>query len=269
MYKVELSDQDFRQIQTLLYQIAGISMAPSKKPLVSGRLMKRLRHHHLKSYSEYCRLLSHDSVELQMAIDLLTTNETYFFRESKHFDFLRRTVLPDHNTGKPFRLWSAASSSGEEPYSLAMVLADVLGSKAWEIFASDISTRILERARTGLYAMERAEKIPREYLLRYCLKGTGTQDGKFMIAKELRSRVQYRQINLNESLPDIGRFDVIFLRNVMIYFDMETKRQVVARISALLNPGGHLFIGHSESLNGVTEGMKLVMPSVYRRPLHE
>ncbi len=269
MGDLALSDKEFKQFQTMIYDIAGISMSSAKKPLVSGRLAKRVKHHNLKSFDEYFHLVMKDSGadgELQMAVDLLTTNETYFFREPKHFEFMRDKVLPARKPGKPFRLWSAASSSGEEPYSLAMLLADVLGESPWEIVASDISSRILERARSGLYAMERAEDIPKHYLTRFCLKGTGTQDGKFLIAKELRNRVQYRQVNLNETLPKLGEFDVIFLRNVMIYFDMETKRQVVARMLSLLAPGGHLIIGHSESLNGVTDTLKVVMPSVYRKP---
>jgi chemotaxis protein methyltransferase CheR len=141
-----------------------------------------------------------------------------------------------------------------------------LGEAPWEIIASDISSRILERARSGVYPMERAEDIPKTYLSRYCLKGTGSQDGKFLISKELRNRVQFRQVNLNEALPKMGEVDVIFLRNVMIYFDMETKKKVVGRMLPLLVPGGHLIIGHSESLNGVTDELKVVMPSIYRKP---
>ncbi len=268
MNQLALSDQEFRQFQTMIYDIAGISMSPAKKPLVSGRLMKRVKHNGLSSYGEYFRLLMKNggNDELQMAIDLLTTNETYFFREPKHFDFMRNRVLTERKPGRPFRLWSAASSSGEEPYSLAMLLADVLGEAQWELVASDLSTRVLEKARTGLYPMERAEGIPKHYLTRFCLKGTGSQDGQFLIARELRNRVQYRQVNLNETLPKMGEFDVIFLRNVMIYFDMETRRQVVGRMVPLLAPGGYLIIGHSESLNGVTDELKVVVPSVYRKP---
>ncbi|HXU94744.1 MAG TPA: protein-glutamate O-methyltransferase CheR [Gallionella sp.] len=268
MNHLALSDKEFKQFQTMIYDIAGISMSTAKKPLVSGRLAKRVKHHNLNSYDDYFHLLMKNGGdgELQVAIDLLTTNETYFFREPKHFDFMRDKVLPARKPGRPFRLWSAASSSGEEPYSLAMLLADVLGEAPWEMVASDLSTRVLEKARAGVYPMERAEDIPRHYLTRFCLKGTGSQDGNFLIARELRNRVQYRQVNLNETLPKMGEFDVIFLRNVMIYFDLETKRQVVGRMIPLLAPGGYLVIGHSESLNGVTDDLKVVVPSVYRKP---
>lgn len=268
MNQLALSDQEFRQFQTMIYDIAGISMSAAKKPLVSGRLAKRVKHHGFGSYGDYFRFVMNDGKdgELQMAIDLLTTNETYFFRESKHFDFMRDKVLPARKPGKPFRLWSAASSSGEEPYSLAMLMADALGEAPWEMVASDLGTRVLEKARAGLYPMERAANIPQDYLKRFCLKGTGTQSGKFLIARELRNRVQFRQVNLNESMPDMGVFDVIFLRNVMIYFDMETKRKVVERMLPLLAPGGHFIVGHSESLNGVTDSLKVVVPSIYRKP---
>lgn len=268
MNQLTLSDKEFQQFQKMIYDIAGISMSAAKKQLVSGRLAKRVKHHSLRSYDDYFRLLMNNGGdgELQMAIDLLTTNETYFFREPKHFDFLRDRILPERKLGRPFRLWSAASSSGEEPYSIAMLLADALGEAPWEMIGSDISTRILERARSGLYAMERAENIPKQYLSRFCLKGTGTQDGKFLVAKDLRNRIKFHQVNLNESLPKLGEFDVIFLRNVMIYFDTDTKRKVVGRMMSLLQPGGYLIIGHSESLNGVNDELKVVVPSVYRKP---
>lgn len=243
-------------------------MSPAKKTLVAGRLAKRVKFHQLKGYQEYFDLISKkgNEGELQIAIDLLTTNETHFFREPKHFDFMRDRILPTHARGRAFRVWSAASSTGEEPYSIAMQLADLLGDAPWEIVASDLSTQVLEKAKRGIYPMQRAQEIPKHYLTRFCLKGTGAHDGTLMITKELRSRVRFLQVNLNESFPDLGgEFDVIFLRNVMIYFDNNTKREVVHRMKPLLKAGGHLLIGHSESLNGVTDTYKLVVPSVYRK----
>ena len=262
-----LSDQEFDKFRKFIYEFAGISLAPSKKPLVGGRLAKRLQLHGLNSYGDYYRLLHGDSHpnELQIAVDLLTTNETYFFREPKHFEFLRGQILDAYRPGRPFRVWSAACSSGQEPYSIAMTLADRLGDGTWEIVASDLSTRVLERARSGLYALEQAEKIPQPYLKAYCLKGTGGQEGAFLVDKKLRNRISFLQVNLNTALPRLGEFDLVFLRNVMIYFDTATKRQVVARILQTLRPGGHLFIGHSESLNGVHDGIGLVSPAIYRK----
>ena len=263
-----INDQEFAQFQKLIYDIAGISLSSSKKPLVSGRLAKRLAQHGVQNYGDYFRILQKDGQhgELQIAVDLLTTNETYFFREHKHFDFLRDQVLPHYRPGRPFRVWSAACSSGQEPYTLAMVLAESLGEATWEIFASDISTRVLDRARTGQYALEQAEKVPKHYVNRYCLKGTGAQEGTFIVDRALRSRIKFSQINLNQSLPNVGEFDVIFLRNVMIYFDADTKRQVVQRLCGTLRQNGHLIIGHSESLNGIVDTLPVVQPSIYRKP---
>lgn len=261
-----LSEDEFGLFQKMIYETAGIHLANTKKPLVSGRLAKRVKHYGLSSYGEYFKLLSSGgNGELQMAVDLLTTNETFFFREPKHFDFLREHILPHWSTG-PRRIWSAASSSGEEAYTLCMVLAEHSPTDAWEIVGTDISTRVLERARSGQYPMERAKNIPRELLSRYCLKGTGSQDGMFMIGRELRARAEFIHANLKDDLGKLGKFDIIFLRNVLIYFDMETKQFVVSRLLRQLKPGGYIIVGHSESLNGVTDQVKVVVPSVYQKP---
>ncbi|TWC28173.1 chemotaxis protein methyltransferase CheR [Pseudomonas sp. SJZ079] len=268
MNATALKDSEFHQFQAWLYRAAGINLSPAKKPLVAGRLFKRLKHHQLASYGDYFQMImSREAVEeLQVALNLLTTNETYFFREPKHFDFLREQVLPEASPARVFRLWSAASSSGEEPYSLAMTLADGLGSTPWEIIGSDISSQVLAKARTGHYPMARASTIPQPLLVKHCLKGTGSQEGTFLIDRSLRNRVHFMHINLNETLPDTGVFDVVFLRNVMIYFDQETKRKVVARILPRLKSGGYFIVSHSESLNGITDDLKLITPSIYCKP---
>lgn len=265
MTMVAITPKEFSLFRKLLLDRAGIQLSESKKPLVSGRLAKRLHLLGVSSFDAYFRHIMAHRDEMQVAIDLLTTNETHFFREPKHFDFLREQVLPARRRGATFRIWSAASSSGEEAYSLAMLLDDVMGSEAWEVFGSDISTRVLDVARTGLYSMERAPEIPRPYLSRYCLKGTGKQEGTLLVSRDLRKRVNFRQINLNENLPSLVEFDVIFLRNVMIYFNQNTKQQVVKRICSRLRSGGYLIIGHSESLNGLAENLTMLMPSVYRK----
>jgi len=266
MLNATLNDTEFTHFQQMIFNIAGISMAPAKKALVAGRLAKRLKHHGLDSYAAYYQLLSQHKDEAQVAVDLLTTNETFFFREPRHFDFLRDSILPGHSRGRTFRAWSAASSSGEEAFTLAMVLADCMGETPWEILGSDICTRMLDRARTGLYPMERIRGVPPAALRAHCLKGIGSQEGCFMIAPALRRRVQFAQVNLNEKLPDVGEFDVIFLRNVMIYFQTETKRQVVARLLTKLRPGGFFIVGHSENLNGLVHGLETLRPSIYRKP---
>jgi len=262
-----ITDQEFSQFQKLIFNIAGIHMNPIKKPLVMGRLAKRLIHYGLHSYGEYFKLLDSGDhpKELQTAIDLLTTNETYFFREPKHFEFLQQKILPLHTRSKNFRVWSAACSTGQEPYSIAMTLAHVLGDNPWEIIASDLSTRVLEKARTGHYSLEQAENIPTEYLSKFCLKGIGSQAGTFLIDKHLRSRVKFAHINLNERLPRTDMMDLIFLRNVMIYFNAETKHKVVQKVVETLRPGGYLFVGHSESLNGLYDALKSVAPAIYRK----
>jgi chemotaxis protein methyltransferase CheR len=150
-----------------------------------------------------------------------------------------------------------------------MLLHEVLGDSLWEIVASDLSTRVLEKARTGLYSMERMPEIPQRYLSNYCLKGTGDQEGTLLIERKLRDRVQFMQHNLTEAPPMLAEFDVIFLRNVMIYFDQDTKRQVVSRLLSRLRPGGHFLVGHSETLNGINDEVRLVQPSVYLKPSND
>lgn len=263
-----ITEKEFGLFKAFIYEHVGIHLSDNKQPLVSGRLAKRLKQHGLKNYGEYYRLISSAGYadERQAAIDLLTTNETHFFREPKHFDFMRSTILPQRVRGRSFRVWSAACSSGEEPYTIAMLLADQLGDELWEITGSDISTRVLEKARAGYYPIDRAAEIPRHYLTKYCLKGIGSQDGVLLITKELRQRVQFISVNLTQPYPQLGEFDVIFLRNVMIYFDNETKRQVVQRMLPMLRPGGYFIISHSESLNGISEAYQAISPSIYRKP---
>jgi len=265
---IEITDQEFRHFQHFIYDAAGITLPASKKTLVSGRLAKRLQQCHLDNYSEYFSLLSSGQApqEVQVAIDLLTTNETYFFREPHHFELLRDLALAGRGRTDAFRVWSAASSTGEEAFSIAMVLADCLGMGAWEVVGTDISARVLQAANAAHYPMERARHVPPAYLKRFCLRGTGPQEGTLLIDRLLRARVQFRHANLNEPLPELGRFDVIFLRNVMIYFNDDTKRQVVTRVAAQLRHGGHFFIGHSESLNGINDELALLAPSVYQKP---
>ncbi|WP_018411060.1 CheR family methyltransferase [Methyloversatilis thermotolerans] len=262
-----ISETEFRRFQRWLHEVAGISLADHKKTLLMGRLSKRLAPCGVRGWGDYFDLLMSGTRpgELQVAIDLLTTNETYFFREPAHFTFLAEQVLPRYPGTEPLRVWSAASSSGEECYTLAMVLADTLGmGRRWEVFGSDLSTRVLETARRGQYPMPRAEKIPLDVLKRHCLKGTGPQSGTFLIDRPLRERVSFAQINLNEPLPDIGQFDIVFVRNVMIYFDLQTKQQVMNRILAKLKPRGFVFVSHSENLHGVTDRVDIVKPSIYR-----
>lgn len=265
----EITTAEFAQFQRLIYKIAGISLADSKKVLLAGRLGKRLRHYGLTTFGEYYRMVSggDEDGELQTMVDLLTTNETYFFREEAHFDFLRDVILAGHSPANPFKIWSAASSTGEEIYTLCFVLAEALGlDSPWQVTGSDISTAVLATAQRGLYWLDRTRGLPASYLRKYCLKGVRSQEGSFMIAPEIKRHTRFLQVNLNQTLPAVGRFDVIFLRNVMIYFDAETKRQVVGRLVEQLVPGGHFIVGHSESLNGLTDRLRPIKPTIYRLP---
>jgi chemotaxis protein methyltransferase CheR len=264
---VDISNAEYTQFQELIYKIAGISMSDSKRTLLVGRLGRRLRHYKMSSYSDYYKLVTSPSgkQELQQMVDLLTTNETYFFREPRHFEFLTQTILAQHPPGQPFNVWSGASSTGEEIYTLCMVLADKLGPKGnWSVLGSDLSTQVLGIAEKGEYVLERTRGLPQTYLSKYCQLGSGDKQGTFAINAELRQHAKFRQINLNQPIPEIGKFHVIFLRNVMIYFDNPTKRKVVSKLVSKLHPGGYLIIGHSESLNGLTEQLSVVQPTIYR-----
>lgn len=266
---VAITDAEFARFQALIYKIAGISLSDAKKVLLTGRLGKRLKHFGVGTYTEYYRLVTSgtEEAELQMMVDLLTTNETYFFREEKHFEFLATQILPKHPAGVAFNLWSAASSSGEEVYTLCMVLAERFGVGGnWTITGSDISQRVLAMAERGLYPLERTRGIPPEMLRKYCLKGVRSQEGMLLIDPALRKHTRFLQVNLNQQLPELGPFDVIFLRNVMIYFDNETKRSVVGRLARQLRPGGYFVVGHSESLNGLTDDLRGVQPTIYVKP---
>ena len=261
-----ITDAEFTRFRNFVLQETGINLSDQKKALVVGRLGSRLRYRQIGTFSDYYKILQDpkESDELQVAIDLITTNETSFFRESDHFRILREYLHSLRPVPFPFRVWSAASSSGEEAYTIAMVLSDCLGSAEWQIVGTDISTRVLERARQGLYPMERAITIPPPFLQRYCLKGTGRHEGLFVINKQLRGRVSFVQANLCQTLPRLGPFDVAFLRNVLIYFDTAQKRRVVEAVMAQLKPKGLLLVGHSESLTGISDGLVQLRPTVYR-----
>ncbi len=261
-----LSDSEFKGFQQLIHSVAGISLSDAKRALVSGRLMRRLSASGVSSFGEYLKLITSGTTpqELQTAVDLLTTNETYFFREPKHFEFLKAQMQELKSVARPVRIWSAASSSGEEAYSIAMLLEDLRPGR-WEVLGSDISTRVLDKARSGVYPRERLAHVPAGYLQRFCIKEAGMQ-GALQVQPALRARVTFQQVNLNRELPKLGQFDGIFLRNVLIYFNLDTRRQVVQRVLTALRPGGFLLIGHSDSLLGLDLGLKSLAPSMFRKP---
>ncbi len=260
-----MGELEFRRFQKLIFEAAGIHLSPVKRTMVAGRLAKRLKVLGLADFVSYVRYVDQNQAEYNRVVDLLTTNETYFFREQKHFDYLRQVVLPERATASSVNVWSAACSSGEEPFSVAMLLADVRGMRNWKILASDISTQVLAKAKTGQFPLSRTEGIPQQYLKRFCLRGIAEESGTLLVDRALRNRVEFRQVNLMESLLSLPMFDLILLRNVLIYFQVETKNEVVKRVSGRLKPGGYLFIGHSESLNGLDCGLQQVAPAIFRK----
>jgi len=264
-----LSSEEFELIRKLLFRKTGITLADGKMTLVTGRLSKRLRHFKFANFGQYYQLLKakeFQGQEMQVFINLLTTNETYFFRESKHFEFLNTILMDLPSTNSPYRIWSAASSTGEEAYSAAMTMAGHTIKRPFEILASDINIDVLQQAKQAIYPMSEAEKIPEILLKTYCLKGVGKQSGTFAIDEIIKSKVQFSKINLNETLPNIGLFDVIFLRNVMIYFNESTKLNILANILPKLKKGGYFIIGHSETLNFYKgQEVSMVRPSIYQK----
>jgi len=264
-----LSDTEFELFREMIYQQAGISLTPAKKSLVENRLSKRLRTLGLDTYLAYHKKIKRDSSEkeMQVLVDLLTTNETYFFREEQHFDYLQKTILKNVGRSQGFSVWCAASSTGEEPYSIAMVLADRLGIQGnWQITATDINSEVLTIGREGKYTLSEKDAIPDKFLRTYCLKGVRSQQGVILIDKSLRLHVRYENLNLMGNWgSNISSFDVIFIRNVMIYFDFETRKRLVNRLVDKVKLGGYLIISHSETLNKLTDRLKLVQPSIYVR----
>lgn len=263
-----MSENAFTGFQKLIFKAAGITMSDAKKSLVIGRLSKRLRALNLNNFDEYLTYLTkgdgaHNS-EFQCFTDLLTTNETYFYREPQHFDFLKEEILKKHQANKRLRIWSAASSSGEEAYTLAMILSEALGVNGnWEIIGTDISTEMIKTARQAIYNEHRVRLVPKDIRYKYLMKGTGQQSGYVAVVPEIKKNVRFEHYNLVDSPLRKEMFDVVFCRNVLIYFNQETKKKVMQRLSKQLKVGSHLMTGHSESLHGMLPELKSVKPSVY------
>ena len=258
-------------IAKVIYDRCRIRLHEGKDALIKARLGRRVRQHGFADLAEYCVFLRTraDEAEFTKVLDELTTNFTNFLREPDHFKFLVEHALPSLPAGgKKFRVWSAASSSGEEPYTIALYLSEhypPMDGWDWRIAASDISTRVLDRARLGIYPDERVAAVPRNWLRKYFQKGVGEWDGCCRVKPAIAERVSFRQINLVEPYDHPHRFEVIFCRNVLIYFDRPTQEQLMDRLCRFLTPTGYLLIGHSESLNGLNLPLRCVRPSVYQR----
>jgi chemotaxis protein methyltransferase CheR len=267
---VELSKREFELFRALAYETSGLDFPDNKQQLVSTRLARNMRDLSITSFNDYYRYVTEDQtgVSLSEMIDALTTNHTSFAREPAHFEFLRRKILPGLRDRTRISIWSAACSSGEEPYSIAFTLADEgVAFHQMGILATDISTRVIETARKGIYPIERVEGIPPAQSKRYLVRGTSEWADWYLVRKEVRASIEFRQFNLMEKIGGIGPFPVIFCRNVMIYFDRNVQQGLVNRLSEHLEPGGYLFIGHSETLNGLDQPLEYVQAAVYRKPI--
>jgi len=278
----DLSDREFQRLSEFIYSECGIKMPPAKKVMLSSRLQKRVRKLQMSSISEYCNyLFSPQGIENEVIhmIDVVTTNKTDFFREPNHFNYLVQKALPALLSGKMYGIrnklmvWSAGCSTGEEPYTLAIVLKEFTETFPehrldYLILATDISTTVLQKAKLAVYVDEKVEPIPDELKTKYLLKGKNKKKGLVRIAPELRDAVKFRRLNFIDD--DFGMrepMDIIFCRNVIIYFDRATQEKILNRFCRHLNPGGYVFLGHSESIHGLNVNLVQVAPTVYRKPL--
>ncbi len=269
-----MTDRELKQFSEFIYSELGIKITPTKKTMLQARLQRRLRTLNLKSYADYLdylQSLKGLEVELPQMVDAVTTNTTSFFREPKHFEFLARNILPTwqkkygHRT---FSVWNAGCSSGEEPYTTAMVLMDHherISPLKFSIVATDISTDILHKAARAVYEEEKIATIPVEFRRKYLLRSKDKAKRLVRIVPELREKVSFRRLNFMDNFQFREKMDLIFCRNVMIYFDKKTQHELVGKFCNHLEPGGHLFIGHSESLSGTGLPLRQLAPATYVR----
>lgn len=270
---VELTNAEFLKFSQLIEHEAGIHLSEAKMPLLMARLGKRLRRLELPTFSAYFDRVLVDTDERVAMFDAISTNETRFFREPRHFELLDRQLLPEIKAQalrgerpRSLHVWSAGCSTGEEPYSLAMTLLTHFDPMEWDlrIDATDLSTRVLEMARAGVWPMSRVAEVPKTFLRRFFLRGTGTNKHSCKAGDELRSIIRFGRLNLTDpqfAMPD--GYDLVFCRNVLIYFTNALRRQVVSNLLHHLRDGGHLFLGHAETLAGIAEGPRSVIPTVY------
>jgi len=272
--ELELTGQDFTNFRKLVREKCGIHLHEGKKELVRSRIGKRLRETKFKSFRQYYRYLVQEDKgpELALMLNAISTNLTSFFRETNHFDYLSTEILPvwrNMHPPQPLNIWSAGCSSGEEPYSLAICLQEHLAPVSLvkaKILATDISTEVLSTAISGVYPESRVQTIPFEVLRKYFRKGHGKWDGYYRLKPEIRDMIEFKRLNLMGAFGFDKHFDVIFCRNVMIYFDSKAQGSLINKFHDCLNPGGYLFIGHSESLLSIPHRFKYVMPAVYMKP---
>jgi chemotaxis protein methyltransferase CheR len=272
-----LSPRDFDFLSRLVYDRSRICLGPEKQPLVAGRLARRLRSLGCAGFADYCARLAAPggADEIDVVIDLITTNHTHFFREREHFEILSRPLLPApaaraSKDGRPLQVWSAAAASGEEPYSLAIAIAEFARAQplpGWRVYASDISRRMVDRCRLGIYEAGKVELPAAEWLPRYFRRGFGPREGYYRVKPAVRRAVTVEAANLfQNSYPVPADLDIVFCRNVMIYFDAPSRAHLVNRLFEQLAPGGYFVIGHTESLLALRHRFRQIRPSVFMRP---
>jgi chemotaxis protein methyltransferase CheR len=277
---VQIADPDYQFIRQLVYDQSSIHLGQEKKEMVCNRLNNRLTSLGLSSVAEYCEMLksNREPGEITHLIDALSTNFTTFFREIEHFKFLKEKIIPDFiasgdaESEVPFCAWSAACSTGEEPYSMAIVMAacfQAIDQGAWQIFASDISTRVLEKASRGIYEANRVKVPNPAWLQRYFQKGEGNWEGYYRVKQLLREQIDFQHRNLLDPNPGAcGRYHLIFCRNVMIYFDQPTAELLAEKLCRKLHVGGYLIVGHAENLSRRPHGLEQIKPSIFRKTSH-
>ena len=264
----KLTPQQFQHVCTTLYDISGIALTEGKEELVHSRLVRRLQANGINNYQEYFNFIKNDSTgkEMVLMLDSLTTNKTDFFREIQHFDFMTEKILPNLKS-KRLRIWSSACSSGEEPYSIAMLLAEKIPDFSnWDIriLATDLSTDILTQAQKGIYTNKVIEPVPKPWQKKY-LKAADPDKTTYQVIPQLRKLVNFARLNLMEEFPMKGPFDIIFCRNVMIYFDKPTQVKLIKKFCKLLPKDGHLLIGHAESLDHKNHDLTYIQPATYQK----
>lgn len=271
-----ISSGDYSRLRDLVYREAGIALGPSKKVMLEGRIRRRLKALSLDSYSDYCGYLFSDRglrEELIHFIDVVTTNKTDFFREPRHFEFLTAQLLPERarsgDPRKPLLVWSAGCSTGEEPYTLAMVLSEFELAHpgfSFRILATDVSTMVLEKAERGIYSIDAVRPVPQMLRAKYLMRGREPGSSRVRVVPELRRSIEFRRVNFMESDYEIAeKFDAVFCRNVIIYFDRPTQQSILGKLTQCLLPGGYLFMGHAETLHELDLPVTQVAPALFRR----
>ncbi len=270
-----LTDQDYKKFCELVYKQVGIKLTEAKKSMVEARLHKRMRSLNMGTYRQYMHFLfSSEGMESELInlIDAVTTNTTHFFRENQHFEYLKKNILPQwlakNGLYRRMNFWSAGCSTGMEPYTIAIVLNEFAkANKGFEfsILGTDISTKVLKEAMNAVYPLDRISSVPQPLKERYMLRGKGRQAGKVRLSKEIRDQVEFRRLNFMEEFSFKTPFDIIFCRNVVIYFDRSTQERLFNKLARSLKPKGNLLIGHSESMAGMNVPLRLVAPTIYER----